>query len=163
MDPAPLELFRTAIRPEWVDYNGHMNVAYYMLVFDKGTDILLERLGIGATYRQATDHTVYVLEAHLTYEREVKEGEGVRVAGQVIAADEKRLHVFHRMFRDADGALAATNELLFLHVEMAGPRARPFPPEAQRAIATLQAEQAPLPRPPQLGRSISLNRRGSAR
>ena len=101
--PGPLELLRTAVRPEWLDYNGHMNVAYYMVVFDHGTDALLDRLGVGQRYRRATARSVYVLEAHLTYESEVKEGEVVRVTSQLIAADEKRLHVFHRMFREQGG------------------------------------------------------------
>jgi acyl-CoA thioester hydrolase len=159
MSGPPPVLYRTAIRPEWIDYNGHMNVAYYMLVFDKGTDALFDRLGIGEAYRRATDRTVYALEAHITYQREVKQDDAVRVEGRIVAADEKRLHVFHRMLRESDGDLAATNELLFLHVDLAGPRAAPFPDAARREIDALLAEHADLPAPPELGRSISLARR----
>jgi acyl-CoA thioester hydrolase len=152
-------LYRTAVLPEWIDYNGHMNVAYYMLVFDKGTDALFDRLGIGEAYRRETDRTVYALEAHITYQREVKQDDAVRVEARLVAADAKRLHVFHRMVRESDGVLAATNELLFLHVDLAGPRAAPFPDGARRNIDGLLAEHAGLPAPPELGRSISLDRR----
>src|SRR5690242_16223579 len=117
MAEAPLETYRTTVPAEWIDYNGHMNVAYYLLAFDRGTDGLLDHLGLGGRYRAATNHSIYVLEAHLTYEREVKEGDPIRIATQLLDADGKRLHVFHRMFHETAGYLAATNELMALHVD----------------------------------------------
>jgi acyl-CoA thioester hydrolase len=156
MEEAPLELYRTAVEPGWIDYNGHMNLAYYVLVFDRGTDALLDRLGLGADYRRETGSTLYVVEAHLTYDREVKEGEEVVVSTRLLGADEKRLHLIHVM-RRADGALAATNELLFLHVD-AAPRAASIPEAGRSAIAALVDEHARLPVPKQAGRRIALRR-----
>jgi acyl-CoA thioesterase FadM len=112
MSAGPPVLYRTAILPAWIDYNGHMNVAYYVLVFDKATDALLDRLGIGEAYRRDTGRTCYALEGHVTWKAELKTGEEVRVETTLVAADEKRLHVFHRMLRDADGAVAAARRML---------------------------------------------------
>jgi acyl-CoA thioester hydrolase len=155
--PTPLRL---TVQPDWIDYNGHMNLAFYVLAFDKGSDVLLDSLGLGEAYRRATNHSVYVLEAHVTYDQEVKLGDPLLVETQLVDADTKRLHIFHRMRHADQGFLAATTELLALHVDLAGPRAAPFPAEAQAGIAALLAEHRRLPPPPQLGRSISIKRRG---
>src|SRR5258708_3647347 len=134
---ARLEPCRTPVLPEWIDYNGHMNVAYYVLVFDRGTDGLFDRLDIGAAYRKATDHTLYALEAHVSYQREVRAGDEIVVTTQLIAADAKRLHIFHFMRHAEKAYLAATIELMCLHVDLAGPRAAPFPEAAAQRIASL--------------------------
>jgi len=154
---APLRL---TVLPEWIDYNGHMNLAYYVLAFDKGTDALLDHLGLGAAYRHETNHSLYALEAHVTYDQEVRLGDPLLIETQLIDADAKRLHIFHRMRHADRGFLAATTELMALHVDLAGPSAVPFPPSAQAAIDALLAEHRRLPPPPQLGRSISIKRRG---
>jgi acyl-CoA thioester hydrolase len=159
MPTQPLDVYRTAVQADWIDYNGHMNVAYYVLVFDQATDVLLDRLGIGAAYRQRSNHTMYVLEAHVTYEREVKEGDALRVTTQLVDADAKRLHVFHAMHHAEEGYLAATNELLALHVDLAGPRSVPFAADQQAAVDRLLAEHRNLGRPAQLGRVIGIRRR----
>jgi acyl-CoA thioester hydrolase len=158
----PLALFTGRVRPEWVDYNGHMNVAYYVLAFDQATDRMLDHLGVGSAYRSATNHSIYVLEAHVTYERELKLDAPLAVTTQLIAADRRRLHVFHRMYHGEAGYLAATNELLALHVDLGGPRAAPFPPAAAAEIDRLLAEHRRLAPPPQLGRRIGLEKRRSA-
>jgi acyl-CoA thioester hydrolase len=150
--------YETPVLRDWIDYNGHMNVAYYLLVFDRGTDGLLDRLGIGAAYQAATRRTVYVVEAHLSYLSEVKEGEKLAVETLLVAADAKRLHFFHRMRRGRGGPPVAAAELLCLHVDQTGesPKAAPFDEAARRRIAALLAEQQGLERPPQLGRAIGL-------
>jgi len=154
-----LVTFSGRVEPNWIDYNGHMNVAYYVLAFDKGTDGLLDRLGLGETYRRTTNHSIYMLEAHVTYERELKLGEPFTVETQLIDADEKRIHFFHRMHHAEHGFLAATNELLALHVDLTGPRAVALPVEAQNLIDALLAAHRRLPAPPQLGRRIAIRRR----
>jgi acyl-CoA thioester hydrolase len=157
--PPPLPPFRTTVQPGWIDYNGHMNVAFYVLAFDKATDGLLDHLGLGETYRRASNHSMYALEAHVTYDRELKLGAPLAIDTQLIDADAKRLHYFHRMTHAEEGYLAATSELLALHVDLAGPRAAPLPEAAQAAVARLLEQHRRLPPPPQLGRRISLARR----
>jgi len=151
--------YHTTVPPEWIDYNGHMNVAYYVLAFDKATDGLLDRLGLGEAYRRATNCSIYVLEAHITYDRELKQGEPLAIATQLIDADRKRLHFFHRMVHATAGYLAATTELLALHVDLGGPRAAAMPEAAWAETAALLSAHRALPPPPQLGRRIGIARR----
>jgi acyl-CoA thioester hydrolase len=158
MPAQPLDIYRAPVEAAWIDYNDHMNVAYYMLMFDRATDALFDRLGVGGRYRQRTNHSLFVLEAHVTYEREVKAGDMLRFATQLIDADAKRLHVFHAMHHEAAGYRAASCELLILHVDLAGPAACNFAPGEKAAIGALLAEHRELPRPAQLGRTIALRR-----
>ncbi|HSS64018.1 MAG TPA: thioesterase family protein, partial [Gammaproteobacteria bacterium] len=95
---APLVLHQGKIQRDWIDYNGHMNVAYYVLVFDNATDALLDFLGMDEDYRKQTGFTTYVLETHVTYDRELKENDPVRVETQLLDFDAKRLHYFSRMY-----------------------------------------------------------------
>src|SRR5262249_46705963 len=137
-------------------------VAYYTLVFDRATDALLDRLGLGAAYRHATQCTIYVVEAHTSFRREVKQGDWVTVTTRLLGADGKRLHIFHRMVQEASGEEAATPELLALHVDLAGPRAVPFGASERTAIDALVAAQRHLPEPDGLGRGVRLTPRGDS-
>jgi acyl-CoA thioester hydrolase len=127
-------------------------------MFDRATDALFDRLGLGVAYRQRTNHSLFVLETHVSYEREVKAGDMLRVTTQLVDADAKRLHVFHAMYHEAAGYRAASAELLLLHVDLAGPAACPFAEGEKAAIDALLAEHRDLPRPAQLGRAIGLRR-----
>ncbi len=158
MPAQPLDVYRAPVEAAWIDYNGHMNVAYYVLMFDRATDALLDRLGLGAAYRRRTDHSLFVLESHVTYEREVKAGDMLRFTTQLVDADAKRLHFFHTMYHEATGYRAATSELLALHVDLAGPAARPFAANEKAAIDAMLEEHRELPRPAQLGRVVGLGR-----
>jgi acyl-CoA thioester hydrolase len=158
MPSLPYEPYRDAVAREWIDYNGHMNVAYYVLAFDRATDRLFDYLGVGEDYRRATHHSIFALEAHVTYERELREGDSFEVATQLIDADRKRLHIFHAMTRRASDELSATMEVMGLHVDMNGPRSAPLPDAVFAKVETLLAEHRKLPRPPQLGRQIGIRR-----
>jgi len=118
MPSLPYPPYRDAVVPEWIDYNGHMNVAYYVLAFDRATDRLFDYLGIGEAYRRSTHHSVFALEAHVTYERELRQGDEFEIATRLIDADRKRLHLFHTMTRVKDNELSATIEVMGLHVDM---------------------------------------------
>ncbi len=151
--------FRTRVPHEWVDYNRHLNVGYYMIAFDKGTDGFADLLGIGAAYVRATGNSFYVVESHLCFEREVLEDAPIRIETLVVGADDKRVHVIHRMIEETGDFLAATCELLMLHVDLTTRRAAPFPPEQARAVAAIAERHRDIPRPPQLGRAVALRRR----
>lgn len=152
---AGLSPHRETVRPEWVDYNGHMNVAYYVLVFDHGTDNAFDHLGLGHEYRESTGCSAFVVESHITYEAEALAGDGLRVTSRVLGCDGKRLHLFHAMHRERDGRLAATNELMFVHVDLGARRAAPFPEDARARIEAAIAAQSAEPPPPQAGRAIA--------
>lgn len=153
---SPLLVLSTTVEPAWIDYNGHMNVAYYVLAFDKGTDGLLDHLGLGAAYRERTGHSIYVRESHVTYERELRRGDPIVVTAQLIDADSKRIHFFECMSHAEAGYLAATAEILALHVDLAGPRSASLPDDARSRLETLLDGHRRLPAPPQLGRRISM-------
>jgi acyl-CoA thioester hydrolase len=154
--PAPYDRFRGEVRPEWIDYNGHMNLAYYTVLFDHATDLLFEELGLGLDYRRATQLGTFVAETHNLYESELLVGAGVRVATQILGADAKRLHLGHEMFALAGGGRAATQELMFLHVDLVARRVAPFPDDLRARVAAWAAAHAALPRPRWVGRRLSM-------
>jgi acyl-CoA thioester hydrolase len=155
-EEAPLCLHRGSIRPEWIDYNGHMNVAYYVLVFDRGTDALLDHLGMDTAYRARTGYSTYVLESHVTYERELKEGDAYRVTSQLLDFDAKRLHYFERLYQEPEGILAATTEIMLMHMDMATVRSTPMSESVRARVASLMEAHIHLPRPTQAGRVIGI-------
>ena len=158
MPPQPLDLYSGSVQAEWIDYNGHMNIAYYVVAFDRATDKLFDRLDLGRDYVRRTNCSAFVLEMHVGYERELKHGDKLRVACQLIDADAKRLHLFHSMYHAERGYRAATIEMLLLHVALDGPRSAPFPAPQREAIEAILAEHRQLDRPPQLGRVIGIRR-----
>jgi len=151
-----LALHRERVHPDWIDYNGHMNVAYYVLAFDHATDAFLNHIGLGERYLAETNCSVFTAEAHVTYEREVTLDDPLRFETRVLAADAKRIHYFHSMYHEEQGYLAATNELLILHVDLSERRVLPMPENVQRCLAELLAVHGPLVRPPQVGRVMGL-------
>ena len=146
------------VEKDWIDYNGHMNMAYYNVLFDRCTDEAFERLGLGAGYVQERKLTTYTAEIHVCYARELHLGDKVTCTFQILDNDEKRLHVFQELIH-LDGWLAATSEVLTLHVDMAGPKVSPFPPDILARIGKMRAAHASLPVPERAGRSIAIRRR----
>ena len=144
------------MRPEWIDNNGHMNMGFYVVVFDLATDEWMRVIGLDAEHRGAHGVTTFCLEAHVTYHREVREGDRLRFTTRLLAFDAKRLHYIHEMYHAESGYLAATNELMSLHVSQATRRGAPMAPEVLERLARLQAVHDRLPRPPQVGRVIGL-------
>lgn len=154
----PLHLHVETVRPEWIDYNGHMNVAYYLLAFDHATDAVLDHFLIGRQYAETQNRSMFVVEAHLTYAREVTEGDRLRFASTVLAADTKRLHLFHTMHHADEGFLAATAEFMLVHVDLADRRAVPFPEATRVRLDAVARAHAGLERPPQAGRAVGQRR-----
>jgi acyl-CoA thioester hydrolase len=153
-EPAPLDRHRETVRPAWIDYNGHMNVAYYLMVFDHATDVFLEAVGLDTAHREATGGSIFTVESHITYEREVSEGDPLRVTTQLLAFDAKRLHIFHRMFHAEQDWLAATSEWLNLYVDLNTRRVGTFPDALQQRLSAMQTAHDALGWPEQAGRTI---------
>jgi acyl-CoA thioester hydrolase len=159
MTTAPLRLHKSIVRPEWIDFNGHMNVAYYMLAFDAATEAFFLHLGIGEGYMERTGFSTFTLEGHITYDREVKQGDELVFATRLLDYDEKRLQYFHEMYHAEQGYLASTSELITAHIDMSVRRMAPFQPETMQRLASLLAKHRFLDRPPQIGRTIGIRRR----
>ena len=154
----PVQIHREAVQEEWIDYNGHMNVAFYVLAFDHATDAFFEFIGLDETCREAETITTFAAEAHVTYQREVFQGDELEFTTQLIGYDEKRIHYFHRMFHAGEQYLAATFESLSLGVDAEARRVRPFPHVVLVHLERLWEQHAGLERPPEAGRTIGLKR-----
>jgi acyl-CoA thioester hydrolase len=154
---APFDDYRDVVRPEWIDHNGHMNMGYYLVVFDFATDAFLAWAGLDAGHRRRQRVTTFCLEAHVTYHREVVSGDPLRFTTVLLGHDAKRIHYLHAMYHAEQGYLAATNELMSLHVLEATRRGGPMAPGVLARLARIQAAHDALPRPPQAGRRIGLS------
>jgi acyl-CoA thioester hydrolase len=155
--PAPFDRYRARVRPEWIDNNGHMNMGYYVVVFDLATDEWLAWVGLDAAHRETQQVTTFCLEAHVTYHREVREGDPLRFTTRLLGHDAKRIHYIHEMYHAGHGYLAATNELMSLHVSRETRRATPMARSVLERLARIQAVHDTLPRPPHIGRRIGLD------
>lgn len=144
------------IRPEWIDANGHMNLAYYIVVFDHATDTVFDALDIGSAYRQRTGYSSFIVETHTQYEREVMVDERVVVASRLLGVDGKRLHLFHEMFRTGAPERVAAHELMCLNIDLTSRRVVPFPPEQQIALTDAVVAQSGLKLPKGIGRRIAM-------
>jgi carnitine 3-dehydrogenase len=154
-DPAQLlPLLETIVDPEWVDYNGHLTEARYLQVFAETTDAFLRRVGMSAEYLGG-GHSAYTVETHLRHLHEVVALEPIRVATQVLGADEKRLHLFHTMTHGQSGAVLATSEHLLLHVDTSAGCACPWVEPVATRVAEAAAAHAALPAPEGAGRAIA--------
>lgn len=150
----PLELYTDTVRPEWIDYNGHMNVAYFVLAFDFATDAFLEFLGLSEELRAQQQISTFAAESHVTYQRELRLGDPMRFTTQLISFDSKRVHYFHRMFHAREGFLAATLETLSLCMAMTERRVGQWPPQVMAQIQRVAQAHEQLPRPRELGHVI---------
>jgi len=155
---APLCTYRSAVIPEWVDYNGHLRDAYYLLLFSLATDALMDQLGLDEAGRAATGHSLYTLECHLNFVREVKLGQQVEVRTQILGHDQKRLHLSHSLHLWGEASLLAASEQMLLNVATAMGRAAPFDALVQGRVEALALAHQGLPVPRFAGRAISLTR-----
>ena len=152
--PTPFAGGRDVVRPEWIDYNGHMNVGYYQVVFDLAADVFFEFLGLTPEFRKKHGSTTFALEAHANFLREVREGAPLRFEARLVDFDAKRIHFYQEMFHANVGYLAASQESLSSHVSMATRRTSPMPEELLGHLAAVKAAHSVLPRPWQLGHVI---------
>ncbi|CAB3778584.1 L-carnitine dehydrogenase [Paraburkholderia ultramafica] len=144
------------VRAEWVDYNGHLRDAFYMLIFSFATDVLIDLIGLPDTVRKERRRSIYTLEAHLNYLHEIKEGAQVRVDMRVLGHDAKRLHLYLEMFSGTDDEPVAAGEQMLLHVDTSGPRAVAFDRDVEAHVRELANAHAALPPARFAGRAIGL-------
>lgn len=147
------------VEPGWIDYNGHFNMAYYAVLFDRTADEAFALVGLGPDYVRTHKASYFTLEAHLSYARELGEGDPVRVTVQLLDYDAKRFHFIQEMFHAEENWLSATMEAVCAHVDMTNRRSTPFPPEMLERFAAMRAAHRGLPIPPQAGRRIGMARK----
>src|SRR5579862_7643082 len=154
--PAPFRSSVMQIEPQWIDYNGHLNMAYYNVMFDRAIDEFWLRLGIGPTYMKTRHGSTFTAECHVRYLREIHLGDPVQVSILLLGADEKRLHTFEELRHARDGWLSATSENMTMHVDLGLRKTAPFPPDVRATIDAVARAHATLPPPDGVGRSIAM-------
>ena len=153
-----LTTYRTRVASDWVDYNGHLRDAFYLLIFSHATDALMDMLGLDEAGRARTGHTLYTLECHLNFLAEVKEGERVEVRTQLLAHDTKRLHIHHGLYRPGADVSLAESEQMLMNIDSATGRGAPFDEQVAGSVARLAREHQTLAQPACVGRIIGLRR-----
>ena len=159
-EAAPIRTSEQRVPPEWIDYNGHMNVAYYTLAFDRALDEAYDLIGIGPGLVKSHRMGPMALQTQIVYTSELLEGGRFACDVRLLDADAKRVHVFVEMLDlDAGGRLSATYESLTMNVDLDARRAAPFPEPAASRVRAVLAAHACLPRPAQVGAPLGIRRR----
>lgn len=155
----PLEGFRGKIKPEWIDFNGHMNVGYYVVAFDLGSMAFLDAVGMGYTYPERRGGSTFGLEMHITYDREIHQDDPYVIHTRVLDCDRKRIHMYHEMRHGTEGWLASTNEIITMHIDMETRRSAPFPDDIMTILNRIKEAHSGLPIPSGVGRKIGIRRK----
>ena len=153
---APFVSSAMRVEPQWIDYNGHLNMAYYQVLFDRAVDEVFSLVGLNRDYVDTRNASFFAAECHILYKRELTESDTVRITAQLIDFDDKRLHYYLEMRHATEGWLAATSENLSLHVDMASRKVSHFPPDILANLAIMKAAHASMPRPATIGRIIGM-------
>src|ERR1043166_4020215 len=156
LPPAPFLSSVMQIEPQWIDYNGHLNMAYYNVMMDRAIDELWLQLGIGPAYKKERHGSTFTAECHVRYIREIHLGDPVQVTVYLLAADEKRLHTFEELRHATEGWISATSENITLHIDMAARKVAPFPSDIRARIAEIANVHAAVPRPEGIGRKVTM-------
>ncbi len=159
--PAPLRLLRTAVRPEWVDYNGHMSEWCYLLVMGESSDALFRYVGIDDDYR-ASGASLFTVETHIRNLREVGEGAELALTIHVLGVDAKRVHLAHEII-GPEGGVIATGEQMLLHVDLQVGKVSPLPVPLLGRLQEIADSHAALARPDWVGHVMRIPSQGAAR
>jgi len=151
-----IEVMRGEVLPEWIDFNDHMNVAYYLLAFDHAVDALWATFGLTEDYIRTRNSSTIAVESHVTWQREIIAGDPYVVTTQVLAWDEKRIHQFQRMYHAEEGFLAATCEWMNLHFDTSIRRVAPWPDDIRARITEFAENQGTHPWPQEAGRRMQI-------
>ncbi|WP_300548924.1 thioesterase family protein [Roseovarius sp.] len=154
-DASPFMSSFHSVEEGWIDFNGHMNMGYYTVLFDRCADEAFAEMGFGPDYVKARGHSTFSAEFHIRYLREIKLGDRVRSTFHLLAHDEKRFHSFQELYHQ-DGWLAATGEGMTLHIDLSGPRVAPMPDDILRRVRAMATAHAALPVPEGVGHKIAI-------
>jgi acyl-CoA thioester hydrolase len=147
------------VEPGWIDYNGHLNMAYYNLLIDRAVDECFSLVGLGPDYVKSRNGSFFTAEIHVRYLRELPEHTPVRTTIRLIDYDEKRIHFFAELHHATEAWVSATSEQLALHMDMASRKVAPFPDDILTKLAAMKAAHALLPAAEAVGRKIAMRLR----
>jgi acyl-CoA thioesterase FadM len=150
--PEPFTAYRERVRPEWLDYNGHLHDASYATVLSDAHELVFESLGLSAEYRTSHHASMFTVETHIRFLAECSADQTLSATTILVEADTKRMRLHSELF--ADGVLAATGESLYVHVDTSAGRSAPLPGDRQARVDALLAAHAGLPRPAHVGLGV---------
>ncbi len=156
---APLISPTQFVIDDWIDYNGHLNMAFYNVIFDRAVDHFYDLLGVGSVYARSGAGSCFTLEVHVHYLNEVSLNDELELHLHLLDHDKKRLHFFQQMYHKTKGFLAATSEQLALHVDMTTRRTGEFPQHVLDSLDQMAALHRKLDIPPQVGHQIGIKRK----
>lgn len=151
------------IDPAWIDFNGHLNMAYYNVLFDACVDEAFTAFGMGQAYLEAQHCSTFTVEAHVSYLREVTLDNEVEIDLRILDIDEKRLHFFQIMRLAGEDAEMATSENMVVHVDMTKRKVAPFPEAILTNLDRIWRAHAALPNDPRIGHVIGIRRKPPGR
>ncbi len=157
--PRPIKSAPYAIESQWIDYNGHFNMAYYNVLFDRDSDVGLTLVGLGPAYVEKTGNSYFTLEAHISYLRELNAHDQVWIATQILDFDSKRLHYVQMMHHAKESWLACVTENIVMHVDLKSKKSSPFPADVLEKIKFAHEAHKSLPIPLQVGHKIGIPRK----
>ena len=159
VNSAPYLMGGLRVEPEWIDYNGHMNMAYYTVLFDQCIDEVFDGFGLGPDYIKARGASYFTLEMHVHYVREVHLEDPLRVSLHLLDYDAKRCHYYQEMFHETEGWLAAASEFMCMHVDMEAKKSAPFPEDILTNIDAMYQQHKHLPWPDRVGQVMGIRRK----
>jgi acyl-CoA thioester hydrolase len=151
------EAYRSEVREEWIDYNGHLHDACYGIVLSDANEVLFAELGLSEDYRIETGRAMYTVEWHIRYLAESRRGDVLVASTMLVSADPKRMRL-HTLLSRTDGTAIATGEAFYLHVDDAVGGVTPMPDDRWQGVAAMLAAHASLPRPDHLGLGVGAPR-----
>jgi acyl-CoA thioester hydrolase len=157
--PSPIKSAPYSIESQWIDYNGHFNMAYYNVLFDKDSDVALALVGLGPAYVKRTGNSYFTLEAHISYLRELTLTDQVRIATQFLDFDSKRLHYVQTMHHATEDWASCVAEIIIMHVDMVLKKSSSFPTDVLEKIRIAHEAHKSLPIPLQVGHRIGIPRK----
>jgi acyl-CoA thioester hydrolase len=153
---APFVSSLMRVEAGWIDYNGHLNMAYYNVLFDRAVDEAFTLVGCGPDYVKTRRHSCFTAEVHVRYLRELNADDPVRLTFQLLDYDAKRIHYFEQLFHATEGWVSATSENMALHVDLGAKKTAAFPPNVAGCLAEMKAAHSKLPVPEAAGRRIAM-------
>lgn len=149
---------RIHVKPDWIDHNGHVNVAYFVLAFDIATDRVYENWGLGENYTQDSGCSVFTLGMDVDYLKELFHGDRIKITTQLLDWDEKRIHYYHRMFNEKTGELVAVNECIGMNIDLKSRKSAVFPASVQNLLNEVYEVHHLMLRPESCGKRLGIRR-----
>jgi acyl-CoA thioester hydrolase len=159
IEASPIALFTCRVEPQWVDNNGHMNVAYYAQVFDQALEGFFDLVNLGQHHRETFGAAMFVVENHFTYQSELRMGEEISIRLQLLDRDRKRIHCFMELIKAGESNPSATSEQIAVYVDLKTRKSLSIPTAPMATLSAYLEAHRRIARPKEVGHKIGIRRR----